>query len=332
MRLTISDIAKKTGYAKSTVSAALNNKPGVKPETREEICRIAEEMNYIPNEFARNLSMQTANIIGIIVRDITNPFYAKICRAVENVAARYSYTTLILNTDGIREKELNAIRVMLGQRVSGVIVDISGKDTDLLEELDKFGMPFVVFGTAAGELSVDSVEADDYNGAYQAAEYLYLAGHRKIGFVHGGPESVYSQRRLGGIREALEQRGIRLEEKYIYYKAKTIQEGYLLGKQLAGAQDLPTALIAYNDLTAVGIIRALEESGLHVPEDISIIGFDDIELMTFPLTTVQIPEYEMGENAAALLLERIMEKGSDTRKEVLLKTKLVVRKSVKRLL
>ena len=105
MRLTISDIAKKTGYAKSTVSAALNNKPGVKPKTREEIQRIAAEMNYIPNEFARNLSMQTTNTIGIIVRDITNPFYAKICRAIENTASEHAYTTLILNTDGIREKD-----------------------------------------------------------------------------------------------------------------------------------------------------------------------------------------------------------------------------------
>ena len=310
MRLTISDIAKKTGYAKSTVSAALNNKPGVKPKTREEIQRIAAEMNYIPNEFARNLSMQTTNTIGIIVRDITNPFYAKICRAIENTASEHAYTTLILNTDGIREKELNAIRVMSGQMVSGVIIDISGKDTDLLMELNKFGLPFVVFGTTAGELAADSVEADDYNGAYQAAEYLYSCGHRKIGFVHGGMESVYSQRRLRGIRKALEHNGIELEEKYIFYKAKTIQEGYM----------------------AVGMIRALEENGRQVPDDISIIGFDDIELMTFPLTTVQIPEYEMGEKAAELLFDKIMGKASGRPREILLDTELVVRKSVKRLL
>ena len=285
MRLTISDIAKKTGYAKSTVSAALNNKPGVKPKTREEIQRIAAEMNYIPNEFARNLSMQTTNTIGIIVRDITNPFYAKICRAIENIASEHAYTTLILNTDGIREKELNAIRVMSGQMVSGVIIDISGKDTDLLMELNKFGLPFVVFGTTAGELAADSVEADDYNGAYQAAEYLYSCGHRKIGFVHGGMESVYSQRRLRGIRKALEHNGIELEE-----------------------------------------------NGRQVPDDISIIGFDDIELMTFPLTTVQIPEYEMGEKAAELLFDKIMGKASGSPREILLDTELVVRKSVKRLL
>lgn len=332
VRLTISDIAKKTGYAKSTVSAALNNKPGVKPKTREEIQRIAAEMNYIPNEFARNLSMQTTNTIGIIVRDITNPFYAKICRAIENTASEHAYTTLILNTDGIREKELNAIRVMSGQMVSGVIIDISGKDTDLLMELNKFGLPFVVFGTTAGELAADSVEADDYNGAYQAAEYLYSCGHRKIGFVHGGMESVYSQRRLRGIRKALEHNGIELEEKYIFYKAKTIQEGYLMGKKLVNFEDLPTAIIAYNDLVAVGMIRALEENGRQVPDDISIIGFDDIELMTFPLTTVQIPEYEMGEKAAELLFDKIMGKASGNPREILLDTELVVRKSVKRLL
>lgn len=309
----------------------MNNKPGVKPGTREEICRIAREMDYIPNEFARSLSMQSANIIGIIVRDIANPFYAKICRAIENTVAEHSYTTLIINTDGLREKELNAIKVMLGQMVSGVIIDISGKDTDLLMELNKFGMPFVVFGTSTGELSVDSVEADDYSGAYQATEFLLSAGHRKIGFVHGGSESVYSQRRLRGIRDALENRGLQLEEKYIYHKAKSIQEGCLIGKKLINMNDLPTAVIAYNDLAAVGMICAFEENGFHVPEDISIIGFDDIELMTFPLTTVRIPEYEMGAKAAELLLDKIMGKSGDAPKEILLDTELVIRKSVKKL-
>ena len=332
MRLTISDIAKKTGYAKSTVSAALNNKPGVKPKTREEIRRIAAEMNFVPNEFARNLSMRTANTIGIIVRDITNPFYAKICRAVENVASEHAYTTLLLNTDGMREKEQNAIKVMAGQIVSGVIIDISGNDMDLLMELNQLGLPFVVFGTTARELAVDSVEADDYEGAYQAAEYLYSCGHRKIGFVHGGLESVYSQRRLKGIQDALERNGSKLEDKYIFYQAKSIEEGYLVGKKLANTEDLPTAIIAYNDLVAVGIIRALEEKGLQVPEDLSIIGFDDIDLMTFPLTTVRIPEYEMGEKAAELLFNKILGKGGGQPKEVFLNTELVVRKSVKRLL
>ena len=189
-----------------------------------------------------------------------------------------------------------------------------------------------MFGTTAGELAADSVEADDYNGAYQAAEYLYSCGHRKIGFVHGGMESVYSQRRLRGIRKALEHNGIELEEKYIFYKAKTIQEGYLMGKKLVNFEDLPTAIIAYNDLVAVGMIRALEENGRQVPDDISIIGFDDIELMTFPLTTVQIPEYEMGEKAAELLFDKIMGKASGSPREILLDTELVVRKSVKRLL
>ena len=130
----------------------------------------------------------------------------------------------------------------------------------------------------------------------------------------------------------MEHNGIELEEKYIFYKAKTIQEGYLMGKKLVNFEDLPTAIIAYNDLVAVGMIRALEENGRQVPDDISIIGFDDIELMTFPLTTVKIPEYEMGEKAAELLFDKIMGKASGRPREILLDTELVVRKSVKRLL
>lgn len=330
MRLTIADLAKLTGYAKSTVSAALNDRPGVNPETRAEILRAAREHEFIPNAFAKGLSMKNTATIGIVVRDISNPFYAKMCRAIEQTAGKVGFTTLIANTDGVREKEQEAIRLMISKVVSGVIVDISGNDSELLSELQRWGMPFVIFGAGNLGIQADCVEADDYTAAYQAVEYLIQMGHTRIGFVHGGTDSVYSNRRLNGIRAALEQHGLPLPMNYILHQAKTVEEGRAIGERLLSMSGRPSAVIAYNDLAAVGMIQAIEEAGEHVPDFLSVVGFDGIDLVTFPLTTVSIPMWEMGAEATELLLQNILGKRSGGPKKVVMSCQLREKKSVKR--
>jgi DNA-binding LacI/PurR family transcriptional regulator len=332
IKVNITDIARITGFAKSTVSAALNNKPGVNPETRDKILKTAEQMNYIPNELARGLSSKTSATIGVIVRDITNPFYARMCRAIEQIAYNYGFTIIISNTDGIPDKELNAIRLMIGKMVSGIIVDISGNDLDLFFELRKSNIPYVLFGACQSNVDADCIEADDYKGALRAVEYLVSCGHEKIGFIHGGNDSIYSQRRLNGIKDAFLKFHIQFDDKFILHKAKKMEDGYEMGKRLIGMKDRPTAIIAYNDLVAIGLIKSFEEEGLIVPDFMSIIGFDDIELMTFPLTTVRIPEYDMGVEAAELLISRISGKNTGKFQKIILDTELIIRKSVKSLL
>ena len=329
VKINISDLARITGFAKSTVSAALNNKPGVNPETRERILKAAEQLNYIPNELARGLSSKTSATIGVIVRDITNPFYARMCRAIEQVAYTHGFSIIISNTDGIPEKEINAIRLMIGKMVSGIIVDISGNDLDLFFELKKSNIPYVLFGTCQGNIDADCVEADDYGGAFKAVEHLISCGHDKIGFVHGGADSIYSQRRLNGIKDAFLKYHIQFNDNYILHKAKKLEDGYQIGKLLTGKKDRPTAVIAYNDLVAIGILKAFGEEGLMVPDYMSIIGFDDIELMTFPLTTVKIPTYEMGVEASELIIKRIKGDKPARSRRIVLNTELIIRKSVK---
>ena len=163
MKYTFNDISRISGYAKSTVSAALNNGPGVGSEARKKIQKIAEDLRYTPNELAKSISMKQYNTVGVIVRDITNPFYAKVCRAVEHYAEEYGYTTLIYNTDGRTDKIEKAIRLMQGKRVAGIILDVNGLDERIENFLKEKSVPCIVFGQNSEY--ADSVEADDTAGA-----------------------------------------------------------------------------------------------------------------------------------------------------------------------
>lgn len=330
MSVSIEDIARISGFAKSTVSASLNNKPGVSPETRERILNVALKMKYVPNELARSLSIKSTNTIGVLLRDITNPFYSQMCRAIEQITDERGYSLLLSNTAGNVDKTLRAIRMMRGKMVTGMVVDVTGDNLDVLWELKQSGVPFVLFGTKPGFIDMDSVEADDYTGAMEATEYLFKLGHTKIGFVSGGLDSFYSKRRLQGIKEAFLKNHVLFREDYVIHGAKTLAEGERIGYQLAQMADCPTAIIAYNDLVALGIIKAMHCLGKRVPEELSIIGFDNLDLMTFPLTTVSIPSYDMGQKATELLLKRI-DMPVQQNQEILLPTKLIVRGSVKAL-
>ena len=335
MRSTINDIVRATGYAKSTVSAALNNKPGVGVEAKELILQTAREINYVPNQIARSLSSKCNKTIGVIVRDITNPFYARVCRSIEQVAEENGYFIITYNTDGRAERLINAANVFVGQSVSGMIVDVSesegGSVSAFFDYLKRREVPYVLFGTKSAFSEIDSVEADDIQGAYQAARYLIEQGHRDICYIGGGEDVVYSKHRLMGIRQAFDACGLAWAADMWKLTARTVQEGYEAGKRILSGARRPTAVIAYNDLVAVGVIKAYTEQGLQIPADLSIIGFDNIETVAFPLTSVDIPEYEMGKTATELLIRRIQNPEDTQVQSVQFEEKLIVRGSVRKL-
>ena len=323
VRTTILDICRASGYAKSTVSAALNGGKGVGDKARRKILTIAKEMDYTPNELARSISSKSYNTIGVIIRDITNPFYAKVCRALEEMADRQGYTILICNTDENPQKVGKAIRTMIGRCVAGIVLDVAVLDEFIESFLRENRVPCVVFGRSCE--FADSVEADDQTGLDQAVELLLANGHKKIAYIGPGAENMYSVRRYSAIRRRLESKDVQFSEIHCKSIVNNIEAGYEAVINGFSALDC-TAVIAYNDMTAVGIMRAFAEKGLSVPKDISIVGFDDIETIAFPLTTVNIPEYEMGMSAMELLLERI--KGRKEIRHIVLPTKLIVRGSV----
>jgi len=329
MKFTISDIAKMTGLSKSTISAVLNSRPGVNAQTKRRVLEVIERVNYIPNEMARGLSNRNSATIGIIARDVTNPFYAKIFRAVEKVADHHSYSVLLSNTDGDMERESRLLKSLIGKRVDGIILDLNEDNLESILELKKSKIPFVVFGTNGLKLQADCVYANDTKGAFEATEYLIQQGHRKIGYVSGQKNSIYSRHRMDGIKDAFLKHDIAYNGTYMFEEAKNLEDGYQVGQRLLQLQDRPTAVIAYNDLVAAGIIKAFTAAGRSIPQDLSVVGFDDIDMMVFPLTTVSIPVYEMGEQAAMLLFDRIHGNEDKPYASITMDTKLIVRDSVR---
>jgi DNA-binding LacI/PurR family transcriptional regulator len=329
MNITIGDLAKVTGLAKSTVSSVLNNKEGFSEKTRQKVLKAAEMYGYVPNEIARGLSSNSTGSIGLIIKDITNPFYNHITKGVQEVAEEHGHTVFLCSSGESHQAEINHIQAMVRKRVDGLII------APLLEEvsfehffaLKQKSVPFVLLGKIQG-LACDSVEFDDYGGGRQAIEHLVESGHTRIGFVRGLPTSRASKLRFEAYVDTMKERGIPIDDRFIFDEAKGLADGMAAGIRLAESEDRPTAVICFDDVIAIGLIKSFTACGLQVPEHMSVVGFDDIEMTTFPLTSVSIPTYEGGKTLARKLFQRIIERETVSFEHVILKEKLIVRSSV----
>jgi DNA-binding LacI/PurR family transcriptional regulator len=316
--ISIKEIAKISGYSKSTVSAAINNKEGVGPEAREKILKICKEYKYTPNMFAQNVSNKQYKTIAVVIRDITNPFYAKLYRGVESIFEKEGYTILVVNTNNDKNKLFSIIDSLIRRRVDGIILDVSSNLMDAPDFIKQHGINCVIFGLKNSEF--DSVEADDGKASYEMAKYLVEAKHCKdIMFV--GPkleENIYAQRRYNGIRKYEMEKGLFISSIYDYDKSSSVDTGIEIGRDiLSKFPKLPSAIVAYNDLIAAGILKVLFDKGVDVYKDVIVTGFDHVETILFNLNTVEIPVYEMGIKAAELLWERINHNNKDVSNVIL---------------
>jgi DNA-binding LacI/PurR family transcriptional regulator len=332
MNVTLADIAKATGLAKSTISGALNNKSGFSEKTRQRVLKAAEELGYIPNEIARGLSSKSTGSIGLIIKDITNPFYNHITKGVQEIASEHGYTVFLCSSGEEHHAEIQHIQAMVRKRVDGLIIAplLEEVTFDHFFELKEKDMPFVLLGKVPG-LSCDTYEFDDYDGGRQVTEHLLSMGHTQICFIRGPKTSKAAKMRYSAFIDTLKEHGIEEDERYVFQNANGLVDGMSIGKQIAELSDRPTAVICFDDVIAIGVVKALMEAGLNVPEDLSIIGFDDIELNTFPLTTVSIPTYEAGKALAWTLFDRILKRRVSGFQHITFEQKLIVRSSVRRL-
>ncbi|RJX41835.1 LacI family transcriptional regulator [Paenibacillus pinisoli] len=332
MNITIADLARITGLAKSTVSGVLNNKSGFSEKTRAKVLEAAEKHGYVPNEIARGLTSKFTKTIGLVIKDITNPFYNRITKGVQEVANEHGYTVFLCSSGENHMVEVTQVTAMVGKRVDGLIIAplLEGVDFDHIYELKRKKIPFTLLGSIPG-LTCDYVQFDDYNGSIQVTNHLIANGHKKIGFVTGQRTSRASKLRFQGFKDAMMASGLSLSEEHVFHEAKHLEDGVDVGNQLIAMKDRPTALICFDDVIAMGVIKACESAGLKIPEDLSLVGFDDIELMIFPLTSVSIPTYDAGKLLAKILFERIFEEEVAEYRQVTLDEKLVVRSSVKSL-
>jgi LacI family transcriptional regulator len=326
----IRDVAKLAGVAPITVSRCVNNSVHCSPETRARVEAAIVNLGYVPNRLASGLRSKRTNSLALILTDITNPFFTTIARGVEDIASERGYNVIFCNTDESVSKEWMYLQLLMEKRVDGILLvpALNGLDSTAL--IRKQNIPVVVLDRRLPESMTDVVRGDSKGGAYELTQLLLSLGHRQIAILNGPRDVSTSEDRLAGYRRALTEAGIPINSKREYYGAFNQESGFqMTHKALAEAQK-PTALFAGNNFIACGVLKALHELELRVPEDIPVVGFDDLPsaLVTFPFLTVAAqPAYEMGRRAIEILLKKLDEGPSDQYQEVVLPVEIVIRQS-----
>jgi DNA-binding LacI/PurR family transcriptional regulator len=333
MNTTIKDVAKLAGVHPSTVSRVINNDSRISEKTKDKILLIINKLGYTPNAIARGLKTKRTYTLGMLIPDITNPFFAEIARGAEDTANKNNFNVILCNTDDKLKKERTYLDILKGKRVDALILGTAHiKDKSILE-LEEKKFPFILVSRGIKGLNKNCVIVDDIAGGTMATEYLIKLGHRRIAHI-AGPLKVRSAiNRLEGYKFALKKYKIKYQEELVEEGDFRITGGYKAMKKLLGLPEPPRAIFAANDLLALGAMQAIQKKKYHIPEDFCIIGFNDISLASFvypPLTTVRQPMQEMGALAVKMLL-KIIEGGEFNQKKVVLKPKLIIRESCKRI-
>ena len=330
--VTIRDVARVAEVHPGTVSRALNERTRalVNPDTAERVLRAAEQLGYRPNRIASGLKTSRSHTIGVLIPDITNPLFPPILRGIEDRLDEAGYTSLIVNTDNDPERERIDLEAMRARQVDGFISATARLDRELLAELAAAGTPLVLVNRSLEDGSVPAVTVDDRRGIALAVEHVASLGHKRIGHVAGPQNLSTGHRRRLGFTEAMRAAGLDASERQISFGASfTEDEGARASAELLAAAPDVTAILAGNDLMAIGCFDTLERRGLSCPDDVSVVGFNDmpfVDRLRPPLTTVRVPQREIGKVAADLLLEQLS--GADeTATQILLEPTLMIRGS-----
>jgi LacI family transcriptional regulator len=326
---TVKDVAERAGVSTATVSHVINETRFVSDELKARVCQAMEELNYHPNAIARSLRSRKTHNIGMIVPDISYPFLAEVARGVENAGFGLGYNVILCDSDGDLEMEANYIALLQEKKVDGIIFVAAGESSSHVQALIEQGTPAVVCDRELPEMEVDTVIADNVGSGYQATEHLISLGHHCIGCIAGPQELEISSKRVEGCKQALEQHGISLRDELVAQGDFRCGGGYEAMRKLLALAQPPTAVFACNDLMAIGAICAVSQKKLSIPQDVAIIGCDDIASASFTnpsLTTVAQPKHEMGAAAVEMLVERIRDESRPPTRR-LLPTELVLRDS-----
>lgn len=330
------DVARHADVSAATTSRALSGKVFVSDELRRRVVKAAEELNYSPNGVARSMSLGRTLALGLVVPDVRNPFFTSVARGVEDAGQRAGYTVVLCNSDQRVEKESAYLSVLREQRVSGIILAPSGHEATDIRRLVGAGMTVVLIDRAMPELGVSSVLVDNFAGAQRATQYLLDLGHRRIGVIAGAPDVSTARERVEGYTAALAEAGVSFDPTLVLYGDSKEETGHSGTLQLWSRSDRPTAIISLSNVMTTGSLLALRQRGARIPEDVSVISFDDLpyfELLAPPLTAIAQPTYEVGQCAGELLLDRIESGGNlaSEPQEVRLPARLIVRGSCRRL-
>ena len=337
MGITQSEIAKLAGVSRSTVSRILSGKKSshkYKKETVEKICGIAGKHKYQPNLLARSFYLQKTDTVGVIITDITNPFWSSISYTIENMAQKHNYNFIQCNTNDKQENEIRYINILLNRKVDGLIICPVQQKYEHLKELLNIDYPFVLIDRYFKDLDTDYVVVDNVRGTYNAVKYLISIGHEKIAYIGGLPDVTSNSDKLEGYKKALKDSEIDIDESLIYQKDFTKSTGYYYIKLIFNnLKEKPTAIFAANNMIAVGALNALYELKIRIPNDVSFIMCDDVQdtmnLWKIPITAVRIPQEKLAEEAFNILIKKLSKNQPKYKQHVVLKPDLILRESCK---
>lgn len=336
MKITITEIAEEAKVSIATVSRVLNNKDkGVSKATRERVLNIIEEKGYHPNAIARGLVTKKTKVIGLLLPSITNPFFPEIERGIEDMATALGYSIILCNTDYDSEREKKYLKLLIERQVDGIIyaLSVAEENYESIETLKKRGIPFVVFDKYVKDEKVPYIYTENEEPTCNMVKYIIDKGHKKIAFISGPLEYITAKDRLNGYKRALKEKDINLDPSLIKYEAYTMEGGEVATEALLKEKKEFTAIACANDLIAIGALKTLRKHNIKVPEEVSITGFDNIDItdVTYPrITTVHQPKYEIGQMAVKTLID-LIDKEKINNRGMVLKSSIIERDSVRNL-
>lgn len=336
-KTTIKIIAERAGVSVTTVSRVISGqgkKYRISKKTEESVKSLAKELNYEPNILARSLRMKQTFTIGMIVPDISNPFFASIVRYVEIESRKAGYSVIICDSQEDNNLEKESIKVLGMRKVDGMIICPVGRESKNIADISKSNIPVVTVDRYFPTLNLSCVVSDNYNGALQAINHFIDKGHQKIAFIQGLYDTSVNKERLKGFIDAHEKNNIPFNESFVVGEDFGEQNGYIGAKILLNGSERPTAILGGSNLISLGAIRAISEECLKIPDDISLIAFDDqpyFDFLSTPVTSVRQKKEELGKISIALLLSELNGGNLPGEKKIIVPTELIVRKSVKQL-
>ncbi len=324
----MSDVAKRAKVSPATVSRVLRQPELVSKETKEKVMQVIEEMNYKPHMIASQFRTKETKIILVVVPDITSPFFSEVLRGIEHTAVQNGYQVILGDTENDIEREKEYIDLLYKKQADGALLLTARMDKASLEQLSS-QFPVVLACEYVDGLSIPTVSIDNISSARKVTEHLIKLGHTKIAHITGPMNSILSRDRLRGFQQAMMHHDLKVDPSFIQEGDYGIDSGYDQMVKLLSLEDKPEAVFVFNDEMALGAVKAVQDHGLSIPEDMAVVGFDNLKIASVfspQITTIDQPKYKIGQKATNLLLT-LMKGGSVEKKKFVLKDELIVRES-----
>lgn len=331
MTVTIYDVAREAGVSMATVSRVVNNNPNVKPQTRKKVFEAIEKLGYRPNAVARGLASKKTTTVGVVIPDISNQIFAEVARGIEDIATMYHYNIILSNADKKKEREIRVVNTLLEKQVDGLLFMGGTITEDHINAFNTASVPIVLCATSGESKVIASVDIDHEQAAYDAVKYVIDQGHTNIAMISGPLEDLTNgYARFQGYKRALEEANLPLREEYVRIGNYRYESGLEVSQYFLELAERPTAIFTATDEMAIGTIHKIQDYGLNVPNDISVISVDNIRMASMvrpQLTTVAQPMYDIGA-VSMRLLTKLMKKEEVDDNQVILPHELIIRHSV----